>query len=103
MQQVATDRVWLSPTMTEMRKAVKSLRATAPASVWQAMCGSEDLEKAMLDVMIRCWVDKEVPADWRKFYMITLKKKSQSFTAFQLPGHINLGNFLEGVRFHIKS
>ena len=76
MQQVATDRVWLSPTMTEMRKAVKSLRATAPASVWQAMCGSEDLEKAMLDVMIRCWVDKEVPADWRKFYMITLEKKA---------------------------
>jgi hypothetical protein len=84
MQQVATERVpvWLPPTMTEMQKAVKSLRATAPgmsgtpASVWQAMCGNADLEKAMLKVMIRCWVDKKVPADWTKFYIIALEKKA---------------------------
>jgi hypothetical protein len=81
MQQAVTDRVWLPPTMAEMRKAAKFLCATAPgmsgmpAPAWQAMCGNADLEKAMLEVMIRCWVDKKVPTDWTKFCMITLEKK----------------------------
>jgi hypothetical protein len=28
-----------------------------------------------LEVVIRCWVDKKVPADWTKFCMIALEKK----------------------------
>jgi hypothetical protein len=81
MVQLHTDRVWLPPTMGEMRQAVKSLRTTAPgmsgtsAAVWKALCGDEDLEKVMLAVMVQCWVEKGVPKEWRQFYMITLEKK----------------------------
>ena len=86
--------------MAETRKAAKSLRASVGVAGHVRIRGSG---KVMLEVMIRCWVDKKVPTDWTKFCMITLEKKRQPFLAVQLPRHVNFRNFLKSERFHIES
>ena len=81
MPQETTDREWRAPTATELKRALREIKNTAPGlsgipiSVWQAMAEEEELNKVMLDIMKECWDKEETPTDWNYFYMTVLEKK----------------------------
>jgi hypothetical protein len=81
MQERDNERNWLAPTMKELRAAVAEMKSTAPglsgitSAVWKAMIGDPEMEQVLLDIMVTCWSEKEVPEKWTKFYMRTLEKK----------------------------
>ena len=51
----------------------------------------------MLEIMVQCWNEKEVPANWTKFYMTILEKKGDLTLPSNLQRHFHFGNVVESV------
>jgi hypothetical protein len=81
MPQHATDREWRAPQRSELLRAARELKTTAPGltgvptTMWKAIVKDEQLQEVVLSMMSECWETGTVPGEWLVCYVTVLEKK----------------------------